>query len=102
MTYLVFPDQTSAQAAADQIAKNMGMPIMGINAETGDPDPAAQETTAWDTPRQILDASGNPGGMDYKPAHPLFATFPNQWEILYPDAIYMTGVTDYKAVEGVN
>ena len=95
MNYLVFTTQALAQAAADQIATNMGMPLVGVNAATGLPDPAAQQTTSWDVPRQILGASGTPGTIDSVPAHPLYSAYPNQWEIAVPASQYLTGISNF-------
>lgn len=92
MTYLVFPTQALAQIAADQIARNMEMPIIGIGASSGNPHPNAQQTTAWAIPIQILGANGTEGSFNYSPMHPLFLQYPNQWAFPAPDPQYLTGV----------
>jgi hypothetical protein len=49
MTVLSFTTESEATTAQAQIASNMGMPGIGVNAATGLPAPLAAKTTAWAT-----------------------------------------------------
>lgn len=55
MEYLVFDTEATAIAAEAMICQLGGTPIVGVNAATGLPDPAAQQTERWAIPRQRLD-----------------------------------------------
>ena len=46
---LSFPTEAAAEAAQAQVATNMGLPRVGVNAATGLPEPNATRTTAWAT-----------------------------------------------------
>ena len=46
-TVLSFPTEEAAEAAQAQVATNMGLPRVGVNAATGQPQPNATRTTAW-------------------------------------------------------
>ena len=48
-TVLSFPTEAAAEAAQAQVATNMGLPRVGVNAATGLPEPNATRTTAWAT-----------------------------------------------------
>lgn len=98
MNYLVFQTQAAAQIAANQIATNMGMPIASTNVQTGQPNMAVTQTTIWDTPVQILGASGTSGAAGYVVAHPLYGSYPNQWTIAAPASNYLTSVSGYTSV----
>ena len=45
--YLTFKSEEAAKIALEQINKNYGYPIYGVNAKTGKVDKTAQPTTAW-------------------------------------------------------
>jgi len=46
---LSFTTEAAAEAAQSQVATNMGLPRVGVNAATGLPEPNATQTTAWAT-----------------------------------------------------
>ena len=48
-TVLSFTTEAAAEAAQAQVATNMGLPRVGVNAATGLPEPSATRTTAWAT-----------------------------------------------------
>jgi len=48
-TVLSFTTEAAAEAAQAQVATNMGLPRVGVNAATGLPEPNATRTTAWAT-----------------------------------------------------
>ena len=48
---LVFNDEISATLAEREIAAIEGYPRVGVNAETGEPQPTKQQTTYWDVPQ---------------------------------------------------
>ena len=71
MKYLVFAAETEALAADATISAAMGLPRIGINCGTGEPDPSAP-TVRWAIPRQITDGrwvipSPDDGGVDAEP-----------------------------------
>ena len=55
MEYMIFNTQSLAQDACDEIAQIGQLPIVGLRASDGQPQPDKQKTTAWDIPRQRLD-----------------------------------------------
>jgi hypothetical protein len=54
MKYLIFATESEALAADATISAAMGLPRIGTNCGTGEPDPGAP-TLRWAIPRQILD-----------------------------------------------
>lgn len=55
--WLVFSTEDQATTANGIITTNMACPIVGKNALTGEPQPAAQQTTQWAVPVQRLDGA---------------------------------------------
>jgi hypothetical protein len=52
MEYYVFSTEAEALAAESDIAAIGNAPVVGINAKTGQPEPAKQKTTRWAVPWQ--------------------------------------------------
>lgn len=55
MMYYVFNTEQEAINAEAAISNIGGVPIVGNNAKTGDPEPTKQHTTRWAVPQQRLD-----------------------------------------------
>jgi hypothetical protein len=74
MTWLVFPDEPSAQYALDAIAASMNLPIWPTNAASGQVDYTATPTAVWAVPMERLDG---------------------QWVFPTPPAEHLAGLTGY-------
>ena len=44
---LTFSNETAALAVLNKINQNLNVPITGVNAETGEPQPQCQKTISW-------------------------------------------------------
>lgn len=55
MKYRVFDTEADALAAEAEISESLGLPIVGVNALTGEPDPSKTGTERWAVPEQIAD-----------------------------------------------
>ena len=54
--YYVWENESDATAAMNYINNSGWFPVVGYNAETGEPQPDCQQTTQWqDTPTQRCD-----------------------------------------------
>lgn len=52
MRQFVFNSRAQAQVELDKINAELGYPIVGVNAWSGQPAPDKQQTTSWDTPKE--------------------------------------------------
>jgi hypothetical protein len=55
MAFLVFETFEEAEAAEKAISEELGLPKVGFNAKTGEPEPDKQGAERWAEPYQILD-----------------------------------------------
>jgi hypothetical protein len=55
MMYYVFESQSLAIAAEEYICQVANMPLVGVNASTGELSPTSQRTERWAVPEQRLD-----------------------------------------------
>jgi len=76
---LTFISEALANTALAQINTNYGYPVVGVNAQSGKPDPTAQPTTAWATAKKAYEL--------------------DKWFFSKPAADKMTGVADYAEEE---
>ena len=71
--YLVFNTEAEAEVAQAATATAMGLPIVGVNAKTGNAEPNKQQTTRWAEPCHVATGkwiipSNDGSGVDWDSA----------------------------------
>ena len=81
--YYVFDTEAEALAAEAYISQAGGVPIIGINAATGQPMPNAAKTERWAIPAQRLDGKWT------------FPVVPDAIVAAYPEAVQIYFATNF-------
>jgi len=83
MEHYVFDTEAEANAAEAYISQAGGVPIVGINAKTGEPMPNAAKTERWAIPQQRLDGKW------------VFEKVPNTIIAQYPQAVQLYFISTF-------